>query len=315
MPERIIRPGILTSEAVNELSWGAEVFYRRLMSIVDDYGRYDARPKILLAQLYALQLDRVRTADVEIWLQECVSVGLIICYTHENKPYLEVARFNQRTRSASKWPAPPATDGEAPPSAADSTNPQANVIPLRAIVSDSRADDGDLPTNDGDSRAIDSSPPTNDGDSPQSAAVFVVGIGDVVECESPPMRARAREEGPPVERTVVTIFAEAFGHDPPLRAQEEWADCADLTVFAETIRVWKVNGYSAQNFTGIKQRYAKELKRQQQEQTSAETRGKPAPKTHNARAATGLRALVEQAISAHVAAGGDSGADPAGPNP
>ncbi len=39
MPNRIIREGILTSEAVNSLSWEAEVFFRRLLSVVDDFGR------------------------------------------------------------------------------------------------------------------------------------------------------------------------------------------------------------------------------------------------------------------------------------
>ena len=51
MPDRIVRQGILTSDRVNQLDWGAECFYRRLMSIVDDYGRYDARPAVLRAQL------------------------------------------------------------------------------------------------------------------------------------------------------------------------------------------------------------------------------------------------------------------------
>ncbi len=47
MPNRILREGILTSERVNLLSWEAEVFYRRLMSVVDDYGRFHAHPALL----------------------------------------------------------------------------------------------------------------------------------------------------------------------------------------------------------------------------------------------------------------------------
>jgi hypothetical protein len=39
MPSRLLREGILDSEAVNALSFAAEVFYRRLMSVVDDFGR------------------------------------------------------------------------------------------------------------------------------------------------------------------------------------------------------------------------------------------------------------------------------------
>jgi hypothetical protein len=42
MPVRILREGILTSERVDTLSPAAEVFYRRLMSVVDDFGRFSA---------------------------------------------------------------------------------------------------------------------------------------------------------------------------------------------------------------------------------------------------------------------------------
>ena len=39
MPNRMIREELLTCEKVNELSFGAEIFYRRLMSVADDFGR------------------------------------------------------------------------------------------------------------------------------------------------------------------------------------------------------------------------------------------------------------------------------------
>lgn len=49
MPNRILREGILTSPNVARLGWAEEVFYRRLMSVVDDFGRYYARPALLSA--------------------------------------------------------------------------------------------------------------------------------------------------------------------------------------------------------------------------------------------------------------------------
>ena len=47
MPNRILREGILSSERVDALSEGAEILYRRLMSVVDDYGRYFAHPTLI----------------------------------------------------------------------------------------------------------------------------------------------------------------------------------------------------------------------------------------------------------------------------
>ncbi len=107
MPERMLRPGIITSEAVNKLSFAAEVFYRRLMSIVDDYGRFDGRAAILRANLYPLKLGSVVEPDVEKWLAECAGAGLVRVYEVEQKRYVMVEKFDQRLRAKkSKWPAP-----------------------------------------------------------------------------------------------------------------------------------------------------------------------------------------------------------------
>lgn len=115
MPDRIVRAGILTSDAVNELSWAAEVFYRRLMNVADDFGRYDGRPSVLRAGLYALKLNRVSDRDVVTWLRECEETGLIKVYTVEGKQYLEIQKFDQRLRAkVSKWPPPPVINQHPP---------------------------------------------------------------------------------------------------------------------------------------------------------------------------------------------------------
>lgn len=107
MPDRIVRLGILTSEAVNKLSFQAEVFYRRLMSVVDDYGRFDGRTVVLRASLYPLQLDAVRNGHLETWIGECLDAGLVRLYQcSDGKPHLEIVKFGQRIQSKSKWPDP-----------------------------------------------------------------------------------------------------------------------------------------------------------------------------------------------------------------
>ncbi len=100
MPERILRPGIITSERVNSLTFEAEVFYRRLMSAVDDFGRFDARPSILRAALYPLKIDSVKEADIESWISECTKADLLKKYAVEGRYYLEMNSFRQRLRAA-----------------------------------------------------------------------------------------------------------------------------------------------------------------------------------------------------------------------
>lgn len=106
MPTRLLREGILKSPRVNELDFAAEVFYRRLMSRVDDHGLYDALPSILRADLYPLRLDRVREADITRCIAACEKAGLIVLYQSGGKPYLQMLDTKWATRSEPKFPKP-----------------------------------------------------------------------------------------------------------------------------------------------------------------------------------------------------------------
>jgi hypothetical protein len=106
MPSRIIREDILTSSRVDELDPPAEVFYRRLLSKVDDHGLYDARPAILRTSLFPLRVDRVREADCTRWMAACQKAGLIVLYAHDDRPYLQVLNTRWTARSEPKYPLP-----------------------------------------------------------------------------------------------------------------------------------------------------------------------------------------------------------------
>jgi len=93
---------------VNALNWEEEVFYRRLLSYVDDYGRCEAHAALLRAALYPLKLDQVREANVERLLAAVERARLVRLYTVSGKRYLEVSDFRQQVRSNSKHPAPDA---------------------------------------------------------------------------------------------------------------------------------------------------------------------------------------------------------------
>lgn len=111
MPNRILREGILTSERMERLNWAEEVFYRRLMSVVDDFGRYYARPALLLAACYPLLLKKVSDSDIEKWLSACENAALVRVYPAEDgKRYLQLMDFKQQVRAGkSKFPQPPST--------------------------------------------------------------------------------------------------------------------------------------------------------------------------------------------------------------
>lgn len=107
MPTRIIRDGILRSLRINALSRDAELFYRRLMNVVDDFGRYEAELSMLRSDVFPLRVDDVTTDQIAQWLEECMAGQnpLIILYTVNGKRYLQITKFGQRERT-SKCPDP-----------------------------------------------------------------------------------------------------------------------------------------------------------------------------------------------------------------
>ena len=104
MPTRIIREGILTSERVNQLTERAELFYRRLMSVVDDHGRFPANLMLLRASCYPLKLDAVKEDSIKKHLAEAEDARLIVLYTVDDKAYLEMQDFGQRINGKPKFP-------------------------------------------------------------------------------------------------------------------------------------------------------------------------------------------------------------------
>lgn len=108
MPSRIIREGIISSPRINALSLGAEVFYRRVMTVADDYGRYHASPVTLRGALWPICPEKVTEKQIVSWLSECLATAnpLIIIYEVQGCTYLQITDFGQQIRGKSKFPAP-----------------------------------------------------------------------------------------------------------------------------------------------------------------------------------------------------------------
>jgi hypothetical protein len=107
MPNRILRDGILRSRKIAALDPMAELFYRRLMSVADDFGRYYADPPLLLSDCFPIRPSWADESGVVKWLEACGACGLIRLYEVNTKPFLEIDNFGQRLRQGqiSKFPA------------------------------------------------------------------------------------------------------------------------------------------------------------------------------------------------------------------
>lgn len=113
MPNRILRDWT-DSEKINSLSPHAERFFTRLIMKVDDYGRFYADSRLLKANLFPLQLDSIREADIVRWVAECQKTGNIVLYDVNGKGYLQIRDFKQRLdRARAKYPGPPTNESVA----------------------------------------------------------------------------------------------------------------------------------------------------------------------------------------------------------
>lgn len=105
MPNRILKESVCRSEEIDQLSWFEEVLFYRLIVNCDDYGRYDARIKIIKNTCFPLK--DIREADVEKALIKLSDVGLVRVYEAQGRPVLQLVTWerHQNVRAKkSKYP-------------------------------------------------------------------------------------------------------------------------------------------------------------------------------------------------------------------
>lgn len=118
MPKRFLRPGIRTSPRWNAVSHRAARLYVAILTLADDYGRYDGRPAVLWADAFAVwneqnpPEDAVNCQQVAADCAQLSAAELIEFYDVSGRRYLQVIQWEERVRSESKWPEPPQTNAD-----------------------------------------------------------------------------------------------------------------------------------------------------------------------------------------------------------
>ncbi len=144
MPNRIIRESIRKSGSIDGLTWFEEVFFYRLITACDDFGRYDARPKILKADLFPLK-DGVTLRQISDALHRLSTAGMVQVYEYDQKPFLQLTawtRHQQVRNKKSKFPAPGGEGGGLPPFDINCGQSQADVPDIQS-VSESESEAGE----------------------------------------------------------------------------------------------------------------------------------------------------------------------------
>lgn len=107
MPNRILKESICCSENIDQLTAFQENFFYRLIVNCDDYGRMDARPKVLASKLFPLR--DVRLNQITDALHALTSAELVVLYQKDGHPFLQMKTWDRHQSiraKKSKYPEP-----------------------------------------------------------------------------------------------------------------------------------------------------------------------------------------------------------------
>lgn len=111
MPVRILRPTLRQSERWNRCSFFEQSFYIRLITIADDYGRYEAHTALLASECFPYgNADGlpVLANEIDGMLRALASKDLLFVYEFDGKQYFQLTRWRERVRleKGSHYPDP-----------------------------------------------------------------------------------------------------------------------------------------------------------------------------------------------------------------
>jgi type IV secretory pathway VirB10-like protein len=111
MPQRFFRPGIRTSARWNSVSRDAQALYIAILTLVDDFGRYDGRHSVLHGDAFSVwneqnPKDAVTPNEMPSLCGELQKHGLVNFYEVDGKKCLQMMQWEERIRdnAKEKWP-------------------------------------------------------------------------------------------------------------------------------------------------------------------------------------------------------------------
>jgi uncharacterized phage protein (TIGR02220 family) len=109
MPQRLFKPGIRQSRRWNRVSWFAQSLYSRIITMVDDYGRYEGDPLLIRNEAFPLgdpDGNDIPLPEVVSALLSLVGKEMLSFYAFEGGLFLQVSKWKERVRAESKFPDP-----------------------------------------------------------------------------------------------------------------------------------------------------------------------------------------------------------------
>jgi len=113
MPQRLLRPGITTSKRWNRCDYFSQSLWVRLLTLVDDHGRFEADPELLRSLAFPYGDPSGNVINVTAIADSCQQLSaakLIDIYDVDGKKFLQLLKWKERIRSESRFPTPQKSD-------------------------------------------------------------------------------------------------------------------------------------------------------------------------------------------------------------
>lgn len=120
MPSRIIHDKCRKSLSLDAISAEAERLFWRLTTAADDYGRFDASPRVLLGECFPHKIEIFKSSQVEKWRNELTvrhvpeEPPLVQLYSLKGRTYGYFVKWTDYQRDRSKEKTPPKPKFPAP---------------------------------------------------------------------------------------------------------------------------------------------------------------------------------------------------------
>lgn len=110
---RSVKPEMWADEKIGDISRDARLLFIGLITMADDDGRMRAQPAAIIGHVFPY--DEISSRQLEKWLVEIASVGLLLRYEHKSKPYIALLGWEKHQRinrkTGSELPTPPGSPG------------------------------------------------------------------------------------------------------------------------------------------------------------------------------------------------------------
>lgn len=110
MPQRFLRPQIRQSKRWNRLGYFEQSLYIRLITLVDDFARYEADPELIRSEAFPYgdpDGNVIPLTSVDIALTTLAVKDMVLLYEVKGVKYLQLTRWQERTRAdKSRFPEP-----------------------------------------------------------------------------------------------------------------------------------------------------------------------------------------------------------------